>query len=563
MADAYYPRLLHKGSAFVQAVEVVKPQGALNAPAADVIDKIAGCCACRRASCICGRAKQAWAFDSRVFVPERTDVEITRRYRISAHDIGAGSFGQVFVAEDRLVRDRLVAIKKVFAPDANSKASFKREVSLMKHLDHPAICKIMETYEKGQTMYIVMEYCEGGQVFDWITEHGLIEENVTMRIIRQVVGALKYAHSKAVAHRDLKPENICLCSKEAADCRVMVIDWGVGFFFGLSRMRSAVGSVTYAAPEVRRAADGAEYSSECDLWSLGVVIYVMLSGRPPFWGKSQFRKMLAEEYPMSGTEWDAISDDAKSLIRSLLRADPSERLSINEVAQHPWLQDHTVRVDLGVSAQVLSNLRQFSRASQIFSLGAASVARQLDHRGLRDVHRVFSEMDANGDGVLELKEVREAFERVFGSDSEKLRDLEGVFRSVDFDGSGTIDYTEFCAAGVWERMSLEEDVLRAAFKAFDHEDDGRITKAEMQQVLCSADVKQMWSREVCDEAAQEVMQEYDVDGDGSIDFDEWVCLMRDNAERCYRGWEQADEGEKAAQGKLRRLTTWLQRPGKA
>lgn len=542
MAGANLPSLLQRPAAF----EALKP-GNLQLPRptlADTPSPTSTCSTCRRAACNsgqhCGEDSSAgthdWAFDSRVFVPERTDCDISHRYKICEGDIGAGSFGQVFVAEDSLCPGRLVAIKKLPTPDESLKAAFKKEALIMKTLDHPAICKIMETYEKGHVMYIVMEYCEGGQVFDRITEDGLIEESITIDIIRQVVGALKYAHSKAVAHRDLKPENLCFCSKDPGNHRVMIIDWGVAFHFGLTRMRSTVGTVTYAAPEVRMDMGTAGYSSACDLWSLGVMIYVMLSGRPPFWGKNQFRKMMAEEYPMSSPEWQAVSEDAKSLIRGLLKADPSQRLSIFEVAEHPWLREQTVRSDPAIALQVMSNMRQFSQASHLFSLGAASVARQLDHNGLRDVHRVFCDMDTNGDGVLEFSEMRVAFERVFGEESDALRDLEWVFRKLDMDGSGSIDYTEFCAAGIWKRMSIEEDVLRAAFKTFDHVNDGRISKQEMQEILSNADVKRMWTREVCDEAVEEVMQEYDANGDGSIDFDEWVYLMRENAERCHKGW---------------------------
>lgn len=479
------------------------------------------------------------SFDPRVFVPERANSKISRRYNIGARDIGTGSFGQVFVAEDRLAAGRMVAIKKVKTPDLNSKRAFQKEVGIMKNLDHPNICKIMETYEEGHVMYIVMEYCGGGEVFDRIVEEGMIAEGSTANIVRQVASALKYAHSKEIAHRDLKPENLCFCTEKASDSRVMVIDWGVGFYFGLSRMRSAVGSLTYTAPEVRTAAGGASYSSACDAWSLGVVTYVMLCGRPPFWGKNQLTKMQGEEYPMSSEVWQGISCDAKSLIRWLLKANPNNRLSIADVIDHPWLTTGMGHTNPDIAHQVLCNLRYFSNASELFSLCAASVARQLDHRRLHDVNRVFCEMDTNGDGVLELKEIRRGFERIFGKDCEELNDLEWMFHRLDLDGSGMIDYTEFCAAGIGMRMNMEEHALRVAFKAFDHEDAGRITKDQIKQVLSSADVKQVWPQDVCDQTAQDVMERFDSNGDGSLDFDEWVWLMRECAERHPEGFQPA------------------------
>lgn len=146
--------------------------------------------------------------------------------------------------------------------------------------------------------------------------------------------------------------------------------------------------------------------------------------------------------------------------------------------------------------------------------------------------RFFSEMDTNGDGVLELHEVREGFQKFFGKESAQVKDVEQVFARLDLDGSGVIDYTEFCAAGIGERVSLEEDVLWAAFKAFDvQDDDGRITKDEITQVLRSVDVNKLWTAEVCQDVAEEIFANFDQNGDGSLDFEEFVKLMRECAQR--------------------------------
>lgn len=140
-------------------------------------------------------------------------------------------------------------------------------------------------------------------------------------------------------------------------------------------------------------------------------------------------------------------------------------------------------------------------------------------------------MDTNGDGVLELHEVREGFQKFFGKESAQVKDVEQVFARLDLDGSGVIDYTEFCAAGIGERVSLEEDVLWAAFKAFDvQDDDGRITKDEITQVLRSVYVNKLWTAEVCQDVAEEIFANFDQNGDGSLDFEEFVKLMRECAQ---------------------------------
>lgn len=480
-------------------------------------------------------------FDLKAFMPSHVDSEISKRYDMGAHEIGSGGYGKVFLAKDREVNGRVVAIKKVIITDEAKKRAFQKEAQIMKDLDHPNICKLLETYETGRFMFFVMEFCEGREVFDRIMEHGTLAEHVTAHIVKQCASALKYAHNRGIAHRDMKPENICFCSNDVADHRIKVIDWGLGFFFGQARMNSAVGSMTYAAPEVLEAKASSAYTAACDLWSLGVVMYVMLCGKPPFWGnfQEQMRRMKSEKFPMSDATWAKISQDAKDILKGLLRVDPQRRMSLDIVLSHPWLRIKETPVDPVMSAQVLTNLRQFSNTCHFFSLCVASVARQLDHKSLRDVHKVFCQLDTNGDGVLSLSEVKIGFEKIFGKDSDQFRDVERMFERLDLDGSGTIDYTEFCAAGIGERMSTEESVLRAAFKAFDIQDDGRITRNEIVQVLSSADVNKTWTPEVCEAVTQELMSEFDVNGDGSLDFEEWLKLIRQTASRA-----QDDQGLK-------------------
>jgi len=223
---------------------------------------------------------------------------------------------------------------------------------------------------------------------------------------------------------------------------------------------------------------------------------------------------------------------ASTLIKALLKVDPRKRLPMERVLAHPWLQSCQGSLEPVVMKEVLANIRQFSNVNQFFSICVASVARQLDHRSLRDVHRVFCNMDTNGDGVLELHEVKSGFEQIYGKDSEQFRDVEEMFKRLDLDGSESIDYTEFCAAGIGERASTEESVLWAAFKTFDVEDDnGKISTSEIEQVLQNADVNNVWSKEVCEDVAREICEMGDKDGDGSLDFDEWLKLMREMASR--------------------------------
>ncbi|CAK9064730.1 unnamed protein product, partial [Durusdinium trenchii] len=174
---------------------------------------------------------------------------------------------------------------------------------------------------------------------------------------------------------DLKLENICFCEQSPTSTHIKVIDWGLAGSFEQGRMKSSVGTSTYSAPEVLDPEDDDDgYTCACDLWSLGVVAYVALSGKPPFWGspKQQVARMRAEKYPLSGEFWDTISEDAKDLIQQLLKTDVQVRLTADQVIRHPWLKMGQLEPDKRVLAQVLTNLEQFSRAPDFFTFCVAS-----------------------------------------------------------------------------------------------------------------------------------------------------------------------------------------------
>jgi len=230
-----------------------------------------------------------------------------------------------------------------------------------------------------------------------------------------------------------------------------------------------------------------------------------------------------------------ISGDARALISGLLQRNLDERLTIDQVLSHPWLQRAgRAATGAGPSPRILSNLQRFSGASRFFALVVASATRQLDFRRLEDLRRAFSEMDTNGDGVLELHEVKASFERAFGCDSAEYRGVDEMFARLDLDSSGTVEYTEFCAAGLGE-LSPEGSAASAAFKAFDvaKESEGKITKEDLAHVLAQAsgDVggcETPQSSPCWEQMAEEMIKRFDSNGDGCLDFSEWLRMLQEH-----------------------------------
>lgn len=406
----------------------------------------------------------------------------------------------------------------------------------MKQLDHPNICKLLETFEVEQHIFFVMEFCEGGELFDRIIKEQQIAEPITAEIVRQVAGALRYAHENKIAHRDLKPENICFASKDPENYHVKVIDWGLSGIFEGRTMVAQLGSLQYASPEVLT--EGCPYDCSCDLWSLGVVTYIMLCGRPPFWGSKNvlIKRVKEADYPMKPAVWDPISAPAKDFVKKLLEPNVDKRLTASGVLEHDWLKNRNPRTVSAASVSTLQTLKQFQGLSFFRSICIAAVARQLDYKQLEDIHRCFAELDKDGNGVLTVEEVKEAFagqlsdSEYFSGAFQKEDDkfIEEIFHSVDLDGSGTIDYTEFCTVALACRSDFQEEALWAAFRSFDKDGGGSISVKEMIEVVQSADIQNTFSPEVCKEVCEEIIGRFDIDKNGSIDFEEFKTMMQKN-----------------------------------
>jgi len=473
--------------------------------------------------------------DYRVLLPERFKVDIKKRYAMNKLQIGEGGYGQVFVAQDKEFGNRKVAVKKVTKTGQQDEASLQanetlqREIKVMKELDHPNICKLLATFEQDRTMYFIMELCEGGEVFDRIIENGFITEAVCADIISQVAAALAYVHARGIAHRDIKPENVVFCSQDRNDTHIKVIDWGLAMDFLEKPMTDAVGSFTYAAPEVIESQDIKSYTAACDLWSLGVLTYVMLCGKPPFWGtqRQHLSSARSEKYPISGGPWDEMNPHAIDFVKGLLKAKASDRTPVSTACNHPWFTSAKQKdaVSKDHSMEVLKNLKNFGDATTFTRMCIAAVARQMDHAALKDIHAVFRELDANGDGVLCFTEILSGFKRMFGEASDEYKSVDETFHLLDLDGSGSVDYTEFCAAGLGQKRSMQDDVMWAAFKAFDRDNSGYVHKEDLQSMLASADMHDSWTPEICEQVGNEIIQKFDKDGDGQISFEDWKHLM--------------------------------------
>lgn len=214
----------------------------------------------------------------------------------------------------------------------------RREIDIMRKVDHPNVLALIDLFETEKELTLVMELVSGGELFFKIVEIGSFTELNAAQIIFQVCEGVAYLHEHGIAHRDLKPENL-LCQGEGKDMVIKIADFGLSKVFeGAAQLSTSCGTPDYVAPEVLT---GENYGEAVDIWSVGVIAYILLCGFPPFYASSQnvlFEKILAADFDFPDPEWTDISDEAKNFIRHLIVKDPKQRYTAEECLRDPWLK---------------------------------------------------------------------------------------------------------------------------------------------------------------------------------------------------------------------------------
>jgi len=215
----------------------------------------------------------------------------------------------------------------------------KREIEIMKKVDHVNILKLIEIFEDDENVYIVMELVDGNELFDRIVDKGYYSEKSTVHIVKQILYAVKYLHEQGIAHRDLKPENL-LCSGEGSLEVVKIADFGLSKIFAGEKgeeLMTSCGTPGYVAPEVLMCES---YDKSVDMWGIGIITYILLAGYPPFYANNDtqlFEKIMNAEYDFDDECWDDVSDLAKDFIQHLLVKEPENRFTAEQALQHQWI----------------------------------------------------------------------------------------------------------------------------------------------------------------------------------------------------------------------------------
>nr|CAB3227513.1 calcium/calmodulin-dependent protein kinase type IV-like [Phallusia mammillata] len=285
-------------------------------------------------------------------------------------EIGRGGSAIVYLLEQK-------GTGKLFAKKSVVKKVQKKlaqtEIGILLTLSHPNIIKLKDIYESDTQIHLILEYVNGGELFDRIVEKGFYSERDAANVIQQILEAVAYLHSKNIVHRDLKPENL-LYSDDSENAVLKVADFGLSRINDKETMKTICGTPGYVAPEILL---GKQYTESIDIWAVGVIAYILLCGFEPFYDErgdqAMFQKILKCDYEFISPYWDGVSANAKDLVKKLLVLDPKKRLTARQALQHPWVRGKATNfVHMDTTVDKLKKFNARRKVKAVFQMVSAS-----------------------------------------------------------------------------------------------------------------------------------------------------------------------------------------------
>ncbi|KAK7278982.1 hypothetical protein RJT34_24023 [Clitoria ternatea] len=436
-------------------------------------------------------------------IPEMTESEVgldksfgfskqfTAHYELG-EEVGRGHFGFTCSAKPNkgALKGTDVAVKvipKVKMTTAIAIEDVRREVKILRALTgHKNLVQFYEAYEDDDNVYIVMEICKGGELLDRILSRGgkYPEEDAKVVMI-QILSVVAFCHSQGVVHRDLKPENFLFTSKDESST-LKAIDFGLSDYVKPDeRLNDIVGSAYYVAPEVLHRS----YGTEADMWSIGVIAYILLCGSRPFWARTEsgiFRAVLKADPSFDEAPWPSLSADAKDFVKRLLNKDYRKRLTAAQALSHPWLVNHHDDTMIPLDMIIHKLVKAYICSSSLRKSALGALAKTLTVAQLAYLRDQFTLLGPNKSGLITMQNFKTAVLRssTDASKDSRVLDYVNMVSSIQY---RKLDFEEFCAAAVsvhqLEGMESWEQHARRAYELFEKDGNRPIMIEELASEL--------------------------------------------------------------------------------
>ena len=446
--------------------------------------------------------------------------------------LGKGGFGTVWKVKN-IQTNLFRAMKKIpkLRNNMNNINEILNEVEILKNLDHPNIVKIFEFFIEADGYYIITEYCHGGELFQAIKLKGFFSEDMAANIMFQIFNAMNYCHNtNKVIHRDLKPENIMIESidPETGYYNIKIIDFGTAKIRQSDKSENKVlGSCYYIAPEVLNK----KYNEKCDIWSCGVILYILLSGNVPFNGRDEreiTQKIKLGKFDLNRKPFDNISEEAKDLIKQCLEMNVNKRINAKEAMEHPWFnllntKEYFVKVNEYFMNKTINNLIMYKPKNKLQQLALTYLVHNFpDLNEIKNINKIFINFNTSGNGKLSREETYQGLLKYlhYSSTEELDQKVRDIFNNIDNDNNGFIECEEFSRAALDKRIFLDENVLKFTFDFMDKDGSGEISLNELKEVFGVKDDKE------AEKCLKEIIDKIDKDGNGEISIQEYSDMMK-------------------------------------
>lgn len=416
--------------------------------------------------------------------------ELTSRLEVG-DEVGRGHFGYTCSARFRKgeFKGQQVAVKvipKAKMTTAIAVEDVRREVKILRALSgHTNLVRFYDAFEDPDNVYVVMELCEGGELLDRILSRGgKYSEDDAKAVVVQILNVVAFCHLQGVVHRDLKPENFLYTLKDE-NSQLKAIDFGLSDFVRPDeKLNDIVGSAYYVAPEVLHRS----YSTEADVWSIGVIAYILLCGSRPFWARTEsgiFRAVLKAEPSFDEPPWPSLSPEAKDFVKRLLNKDPRRRMSAAQALSHPWIRNYNgVKVPLDV--HIFKLMKAYMRSSSLRRAALRALAKTLTVDELFYLREQFTMLEPNKSGSITLENMKLALTKN-ATDAMKESRIPDFLASLSALQYRRMDFEEFCAAALsvhqLEALDHWEQHARSAYEHFEKDGNRAIVIDELASEL--------------------------------------------------------------------------------
>lgn len=431
--------------------------------------------------------------------------------------INHGKFGVVREGYLKSDTTHRVAVKSIDKTSSSTNPQhLRREIENLEQVNHPNVMKLYNVYMDDQYIHLVTELCTGGELFDRILEKGRFDEVEAALVMRQILEAVKHLHSLKIVHRDLKPENFMFLN-QSPDSPIKLIDFGFSKRMDTEnqQMQTMVGTPSYVSPELLTGT----YGQESDLWSCGVILYTILSGRYPFYDEDEqtiYKLVKQGALHLDDTAWSNISPEAKDLVTRLLEKDPTKRYTAVQALAHPWFTK-TEGPAITVDQKVVEAYKLLKVNSKLQQETMLFLVHHFSLDEIRNFREIFQDADVQNANELTPAEVKRCI--MTRTAREAVPDLEALFSNVEGSEEGKIKYMNLLEASKACKSKMYEETVWATFKTIDAANSGLVPATELKRGLREI-------KKVMPEAEfQARLTQFAIKPEGKVDFEEFKRFL--------------------------------------